>query len=176
MAGGERERPRRHLKPVRKGESIGREAGIGGAGAISWSTTWAALVVSVGLTVFLTTLGLEFNVGGLAGADVSFLGAFWIGATLTLALFAGGYFLSISRSSPTLTRAALHGLVLWGLFVSIAVLLAAVSNPVALRFARIKFSPQSLTAVDGITAIFILLMLGAAILGTIVGTYQFSRR
>ncbi len=176
MAGGERERPRRHLKPVRKGESIGREAAIGGAGAINWSATWAALVVSVGITVFLTTLGLELDLGSRAAGNASFIDTFWIGATLTLSLFAGGYVLSASRPSPTLTRAALDGLVLWGLLISIAVLLAAVSNTVALRFARTKFSPQSLTAVDGIIAIFILLMLGAAILGTVAGTYQFSRR
>lgn len=176
MADGEKERPRRHLKPVRKGESVGREAEIGFNRTISWSATWAALVVSIGTTAFLATLGLEFNVGGLAGEDASVLGGFWVGATLTLALFAGGYFLSISRPSSTLARAAFHGLVLWGLFISTAVLLAAVSNPVALRFARTKFSPQSLTAVDGIIAIFILLMLGAAVLGTIAGTYQFSRR
>lgn len=176
MADGEKERPRRHLKPIREGESVGRQTGVAFNEAVNWSNIWAALVVTVGTIVFLAALGNGLNIGGSAAADASFLDTFWTGASLTLALFAGGYFLSAHRPSPTLAGAALQGLVLWGLFISISVTFAAVSSPRAIRFLEARLAPATAVQADGQSAVFILLILGAAILGTMAGTYQFSRR
>ncbi len=176
MADGKKERSRRHLKPIREGEAASTHRGVAQGGAISWPSAWAGLVVAVGVMVFLAALGLGLDIGGPASTDGSFLDRAWAGAMLTISLFAGGFFLSASRPAPAWTGAALQGLVLWGLFISSALTITALSSTRATAFLEARLAGAPASTADGLLAAFILLMLAGAILGSMAGTYQFSRK
>jgi hypothetical protein len=170
------EKPRRHLKPVRESEGIPTQPESGTAGAINWSAMWMGLLISIGAIVFFAALGIGFNLSNSAGAKVLAPNTVWAGTSLILSMFIGGFVAVIRQSGLSLSRAFWHGLTLWGLTITAAVVLLLLGGSPVVSFLKADFLQQSKSAAGGIVALLSLLMLGAAISGALVGSLRLYRR
>jgi hypothetical protein len=166
---------------------------------LSWSGLIAGLFVALAVQISLSALGVW---AGFGLADVTDLGALadissavgiWIAISAVAAIFLAGMVAAWVGGSATVTNGLWHGVVVWGLVITVAVMLSVFGLTGVLGFAATPGQltdaipietletdvPQAVTTSAEFAGWFLLgaaISLAAALLGGWVGTLNAGKR
>jgi hypothetical protein len=203
-AGAERDRrgfevhehDRRGMGPYERGRRLGR---LDLGSRLSWSGLIAGLFVALAVQLSLSALGVWAgfglaDIGNLdALVDVSATVGIWIAVSALVSVFLAAMVAAWVGGSATATNGLWHGVVVWALVITVAVMMSVFGLTGVLGFAATPGQltdalpietaetdiPQAVTTSAEFAGWFLLgtaLSLGAALLGGWVGTLNAGRR
>lgn len=171
------DRPKRRFEAVPAGAGADKRAEAATATAspapISWSTVWAGLVITISVQAALTILGLTIGFGRTGPITLAAAGsALWSGLSMLAALFVGGFISGrlTSAAGGKGATGAWHGLILWGLVVTLSLALSATGIIGLAGFLGAAMLGPRVSALNSLIALAALVLsLAAAAAGGAIG-------